>query len=133
MFIAFIVDRVVFLYVLLMFLIGNLLYSSVASSYKLSALPAGINDFAFFFYIFHIIRYSIWKLDFIFLNSIFWTMCCKSLSNWNKPSFLGGVLTDLNPKLVVISSLSRKYLSKKNPFHLILFIKLSTFCVRFLW
>ena len=54
-FIAFIAHMFVFLYVLLMFSISNLLYSSVVSSYKLLFLSAGIKNFKFF-YISHISR-----------------------------------------------------------------------------
>ena len=113
------------MYVLLIFSISNLVYSSLVSSYKLLALSAGTSNFGFFFIFFTSLDSCIWKLDFTYLNSILWTILYKSLSNWFKFSFFGGVLTDFNLKLVVISSLSLPCLSKKNVFHLILIIKLS--------
>ena len=121
-FIEFIADTAVFLYVLLiMFSISNLLYSSDVVSYKFSQLVLII--LGFFLYFSH--HSCIWRLDFTYLHSIFWTMLYKS--NWFKFPFFRGVLTDLNSKLVATSLLYSHCLSKKNAFHLILSIKLSTF------
>ena len=72
--IAFTAHTLFFFYVLLMFSISNLLYSSIVSSYKLLLLSAGINNFGFFFIFFTSLDSCIWKLDFTFVNSIFWTM-----------------------------------------------------------
>ena len=103
----------------------------MVSSYKSLVLSACINNLGFFLIFLTSSDSYARKLQVTFLNSIFWTISYKSISNWLSWSFFGGVLTDLKPKLVVISFVDSFLFSKKNVLHLILLIKLSSLCVCF--
>ena len=72
--IVYMADQLDFFYVLLIFSVSNLLYSSVVSSGKLLVLSAGINSFGFFLIFFFNISSDsrAWKFEVTFLNLIFW-------------------------------------------------------------
>ena len=114
-----------------MFSVNSLLYSSAVNLYKLFALSAGINSFGSFFMLFTSLCSCCWNDDFTFSNSIFRTISYKSSSNAFKCSFFGGVLTKLKPKFMFDYSLHSEFLSKKNAFHLFLFMKLSSLKIKF--
>ena len=109
-----------------MFSVNSLLHSSVVNLYKLFVFSAGINSFGSCLILFTSFWSCCWNDGFTFLNSIFRTVSYKSFSNAFKCSFFGGVLTDLKPKFTFNSLLDPESFSKKNAFHLVLFIKLSS-------
>ena len=60
-------------------------------------------------------------------------MSNKLFSNAFKCSFFGSTFTDLKRKLSFNWSLDSEFLSKKNAFHFILFMTLSSLKIKFFW
>ena len=113
-----------------MFSVNSLLYLSLVYLYKLFVLSAGINSFGSCLMLFTSCWSCCWNDDFAFLNSIFRTISYKSFSNAFKCLFFRGVLSNLRPKLMFDCLLDSEFLPKKNAFHLILFMKLSSLKIK---
>ena len=75
-----------------------------------------------------------WNLLLTFLNFTLCTMSRGSASNLSNSLFCGGHFLDLKPKLLLVTTLllSFSLRSKKNAFHLIRLMTLSTFSIRLL-
>ena len=106
----------------------------LSSVQKFEVLSAGMKAFVELLILLMSLLSLFWNLLLTFLNFTLCTMSRRSASNLSNSLFCGGHFLDLKPKLLLVTTslLSSSLRSKKNAFHLIRLMTLSTFLIRLL-